>query len=416
MDIRLRYRSDIVASPIELPSSKSIANRALVINALSAHPAEIGGMSVCDDTQAIVGALEQVSEHSATIVDIGAAGTAMRFLTAYFAALEGVTVTLTGSQRMCRRPIALLVDALRQSGADIAYLGEEGFPPLRIEGKRLRGGEIAIRGDISSQYISALMMVGATFSEGLCIRLLGDTLSRPYIEMTAEMMRQWGIDVRTSADRIEILSHGYRSPVSYTVEADWSAASYIYEMVALAELQNVVVRGLVAPERSLQGDSELVDLYRHFGVTTQFCDGCAVISCSPSESDEVLSFDLKATPDLVPAMVVTACLKGRRFAFEGVGNLRIKECDRIAVLTTEMRKLGYLLTFDDESVSWDGSRCESECNPLIMTYKDHRIAMAFAPAVTQHQGLVIEDAMVVNKSFPQYWEQMRLMGIIAEKI
>lgn len=416
MDIRLRYRSDIVASPIELPSSKSIANRALVINALSAHPAEIGGMSVCDDTQAIVGALEQVSEHSATIVDIGAAGTAMRFLTAYFAALEGVTVTLTGSQRMCRRPIALLVDALRQSGADIAYLGEEGFPPLRIEGKRLRGGEIAIRGDISSQYISALMMVGATFSEGLCIRLLGDTLSRPYIEMTAEMMRQWGIDVRTSADRIEILSHGYRSPASYTVEADWSAASYIYEMVALAELQNVVVRGLVAPERSLQGDSELVDLYRHFGVTTQFCDGCAVISCSPSESDEVLSFDLKATPDLVPAMVVTACLKGRRFAFEGVGNLRIKECDRIAVLTTEMRKLGYLLTFDDESVSWDGSRCESECNPLIMTYKDHRIAMAFAPAVTQHQGLAIEDAMVVNKSFPQYWEQMRLMGIIAEKI
>ncbi|MBQ2371159.1 MAG: 3-phosphoshikimate 1-carboxyvinyltransferase [Muribaculaceae bacterium] len=416
MDIRLRYRSDIVASPIELPSSKSIANRALVINALSEHPAEIGGMSVCDDTQAIVGALEQVSEHSATIVDIGAAGTAMRFLTAYFAALEGVTVTLTGSQRMCRRPIALLVDALRQSGADIAYLGEEGFPPLRIEGKRLRGGEIAIRGDISSQYISALMMVGATFSEGLCIRLLGDTLSRPYIEMTAEMMRQWGIDVRTSADRIEILSHGYRSPVSYTVEADWSAASYIYEMVALAELQNVVVRGLVAPERSLQGDSELVDLYRHFGVTTQFCDGCAMISCSPSESDEVLSLDLKATPDLVPAMVVTACLKGRRFAFEGVGNLRIKECDRIAVLTTEMRKLGYLLTFDDESVSWDGSRCESECNPLIMTYKDHRIAMAFAPAVTQHQGLAIEDAMVVNKSFPQYWEQMRLMGIIAEKI
>ena len=416
MDIRLRYRSDIVASPIELPSSKSIANRALVINALSAHPAEIGGMSVCDDTQAIVGALEQVSEHSETIVDIGAAGTAMRFLTAYFAALEGVTVTLTGSQRMCRRPIALLVDALRQSGADIAYLGEEGFPPLRIEGKRLRGGEIAIRGDISSQYISALMMVGATFSEGLCIRLLGDTLSRPYIEMTAEMMRQWGIDVRTSADRIEILSHGYRSPASYTVEADWSAASYIYEMVALAELQNVVVRGLVAPERSLQGDSELVDLYRHFGVTTQFCDGCAVISCSPSESDEVLSLDLKATPDLVPAMVVTACLKGRRFAFEGVGNLRIKECDRIAVLTTEMRKLGYLLTFDDESVSWDGSRCESECNPLIMTYKDHRIAMAFAPAVTQHQGLAIEDAMVVNKSFPQYWEQMRLMGIIAEKI
>ena len=416
MDIRLRYRSDIVASPIELPSSKSIANRALVINALSEHPAEIGGMSVCDDTQAIVGALEQVSEHSATIVDIGAAGTAMRFLTAYFAALEGVTVTLTGSQRMCRRPIALLVDALRQSGADIAYLGEEGFPPLRIEGKRLRGGEIAIRGDISSQYISALMMVGATFSEGLCIRLLGDTLSRPYIEMTAEMMRQWGIDVRTSADRIEILSHGYRSPASYTVEADWSAASYIYEMVALAELQNVVVRGLVAPERSLQGDSELVDLYRHFGVTTQFCDGCAVISCSPSESDEVLSLDLKATPDLVPAMVVTACLKGRRFAFEGVGNLRIKECDRIAVLTTEMRKLGYLLTFDDESVSWDGSRCEVECNPLIMTYKDHRIAMAFAPAVTQHQGLAIEDAMVVNKSFPQYWEQMRLMGIIAEKI
>lgn len=415
MDFRLSYSPQEEIKEIELPGSKSITNRALIINALSERPTCIEGIAHCDDTIAIADAIKR---YDCERIDIGAAGTAMRFLTAYFAATPGVSLVLTGTQRMLCRPIKPLVDALLQLNANIAYLGEDGFPPLRIEGKRLKGGNITIRGDISSQFISALMMIGPTLQGGLNIHLLGEVVSRSYIDMTNEIMRQYGIDVKSNENVIAIQEQPYSAPDVFKVEADWSSASYFYELVALTDAQNVKLTGLFSPEQSMQGDSELAQLFKHFGVQTSFYDDYAVISSRKRNemSDEVLSLNLMTTPDIVPTMVVTACLKGRRFHFSGIHNLRIKECDRIAALEAEMQRLGYVLHCDFDSISWNGERCISEPSPVINTYSDHRMAMAFAPAATIHPNLCIADVGVVNKSFPQFWKEMRKLGIISEEV
>ena len=415
MDFRLSYSPQEEIRAIELPGSKSITNRALIINALSQRLTRIEGIARCDDTIAITDALQRCD---CGHIDIGAAGTAMRFLTAYFAATPGVSLALTGSQRMLCRPIKPLVDALLQLNANIEYLGEDGFPPLRIEGKRLRGGNISIRGDISSQFISALMMIGPTLQGGLNIHLLGEVVSRSYIDMTCEIMRHYGIDVKSDENLIAISEQPYSAPDVFIVEADWSSASYFYELVALTDAQNIKLTGLFSSEQSMQGDSALVQLFKHFGVQTSFDDDCAVISSEKSneKSDEVLSLNLSTTPDLVPTMVVTACLKGRRFHFSGIHNLSIKECDRIAALKAEMQCLGYVLHCDFDSIGWNGERCIPESSPTIRTYSDHRMAMAFAPAATIYPNLRIADVGVVNKSFPRFWIEMRKLGIISEEV
>lgn len=415
MDFRLSYSPQQEIRAIELPGSKSVTNRALIINALSQRPARIGGIAHCDDTIAITDALKQCD---CAHIDIGAAGTAMRFLTAYFASMPGVSLTLTGTQRMLCRPIKPLVDSLMQLDADIAYLGEDGFPPLSIEGKRLKGGNISIRGDISSQFISALMMIGPTLNGGLNIQLLGDVVSRSYIDMTCEIMRHYGIEVKSDENLIAIPEQSYSAPDVFMVEADWSSASYFYELVALTDMQNIKLTGLFSPQHSVQGDSALAHLFNHFGVQTSFNDDCAVISSGKRNemSDEVLCLNLSTTPDIVPTMVVTACLKGRHFHFCGIHNLRVKESDRIAALTAEMRRLGYVLHSDFDSIGWKGERCTSESSPIISTYSDHRMAMAFAPAATIFPGLCIADVGVVNKSFPKFWIEMRKLGIISEEV
>ena len=415
MDFRLSYSPQQEIRAIELPGSKSVTNRALIINALSQRPARIGGIAHCDDTIAITDALKQCD---CAHIDIGAAGTAMRFLTAYFASMPGVSLTLTGTQRMLCRPIKPLVDSLMQLDADIAYLGEDGFPPLSIEGKRLKGGNISIRGDISSQFISALMMIGPTLNGGLNIQLLGDVVSRSYIDMTCEIMRHYGIEVKSDENIIAIPEQSYSAPDVFMVEADWSSASYFYELVALTDMQNIKLTGLFSPQHSVQGDSALAHLFNHFGVQTSFNDDCAVISSGKRNemSDEVLCLNLSTTPDIVPTMVVTACLKGRHFHFCGIHNLRVKESDRIAALTAEMRRLGYVLHSDFDSIGWKGERCTSESSPIISTYSDHRMAMAFAPAATIFPGLCIADVGVVNKSFPKFWIEMRKLGIISEEV
>lgn len=415
MDFRLSYSPQQEIRAIELPGSKSVTNRALIINALSQRPARIGGIAHCDDTIAITDALKQCD---CAHIDIGAAGTAMRFLTAYFASMPGVSLTLTGTQRMLCRPIKPLVDSLMQLDADITYLGEDGFPPLSIEGKRLKGGNISIRGDISSQFISALMMIGPTLNGGLNIQLLGEVVSRSYIDMTCEIMRHYGIEVKSDENLIAIPEQSYSAPDVFMVEADWSSASYFYELVALTDMQNIKLTGLFSPQHSVQGDSALAHLFNHFGVQTSFNDDCAVISSGKSNemSDEVLCLNLSTTPDIVPTMVVTACLKGRHFHFCGIHNLRVKESDRIAALTAEMRRLGYVLHSDFDSIGWKGERCTSESSPIISTYSDHRMAMAFAPAATIFPGLCIADVGVVNKSFPKFWIEMRKLGIISEEV
>ena len=415
MDFRLSYSPQQEIRAIELPGSKSVTNRALIINALSCRPARIEGIAHCDDTIAITDALKQCD---CACIDIGAAGTAMRFLTAYFAAMPGVSLTLTGTQRMLCRPIKPLVDSLTQLDANITYLGEDGFPPLSIEGKRLKGGNISIRGDISSQFISALMMIGPTLNGGLNIQLLGEVVSRSYIDMTCEIMRHYGIEVKSDENLIAIPEQSYSAPDVFMVEADWSSASYFYELVALTDMQNIKLTGLFSPQHSVQGDSALAHLFNHFGVQTSFNDDCAVISSGKRNemSDEVLCLNLSTTPDIVPTMVVTACLKGRHFHFCGIHNLRVKESDRIAALTAEMRRLGYVLHSDFDSIGWKGERCTSESSPIISTYSDHRMAMAFAPAATIFPGLCIADVGVVNKSFPKFWTEMKKMGIISEEV
>lgn len=415
MDFRLSYSPQQEIRAIELPGSKSVTNRVLIINALSQRPTRIEGIAYCDDTIAIIDALNQCD---CARIDIGAAGTAMRFLTAYFAAMPGVSLTLTGTQRMLCRPIKPLVDSLMQMDADIAYLGEDGFPPLSIEGKRLKGGNISIRGDISSQFISALMMIGPTLNGGLNIQLLGEVVSRSYIDMTCEIMRHYGIEVKSDENLIAIPEQSYSAPDVFMVEADWSSASYFYELVALTDMQNIKLTGLFSPQHSVQGDSALAHLFNHFGVQTSFNDDCAVISSGKRNemSDEVLCLNLSTTPDIVPTMVVTACLKGRHFHFCGIHNLRVKESNRIAALTAEMRRLGYVLHSDFDSIGWKGERCTSESSPIISTYSDHRMAMAFAPAATIHPNLCIADVGVVNKSFPQFWKEMRKLGIISEEV
>lgn len=416
MDFKLSYTPVEDIAEIELPGSKSITNRVLIINALSENPTRIEGLAQCDDTFAILDALKSWELGK---VDIGASGTAMRFLTAYFATLQGASLTLTGSERMQHRPIAPLVDSLRQLGANINYEGEDGFPPLRIEGRKLKGGHIGIRGDISSQFISALMIIGATLKNGLTIHLLEDTISRPYIDMTTEIMRKFGVDVRANSQVIEIPAQSYLNPISFTVEADWSSASFFYEFAAIAASGNIKLKGLTAPDKSLQGDARLANLYHNFGIGTAFYDDYAVISSEAErhfESTETLRLNMADCPDLVPAMAVTACLTDRHFYFTGTRSLRIKECDRVAALVTEMRKLGYFMRCDADSLSWEGERCEPEENPIICTHNDHRIAMAFAPAVLKYTDLRISDAMVVNKSFPQFWNEMRRLGITTKVI
>lgn len=412
MDYKLSYKEKIEIDAIDLPGSKSITNRVLLINAMSETKSRIEGMAQCDDTYAIIDALRNAELGK---VDVGAAGTAMRFLTAFFAATPGYSLTLTGTDRMLKRPIGPLVDALRGLGAKIEYVGEEGFPPLKIKGRTLEGGHIGVRSDISSQFISALMIIGPTLQKGLTIHLLEDTVSKTYIEMTNEIMRKFGINSHFNNETINIPHQAYLPPMSYSIEADWSGASYFYEIVALAGIKKLKIKGLLSPEKSLQGDSRLADIYELFGLTTMFNDGFAEIinTGKPAEMSKI-ELSLSDCPDLVPSLAVTACLSERQFHFSGISNLRIKECDRLHALVVELRRLGYFLRCDSDSLSWDGERCEVDLVPEIRTYNDHRIAMAFAPAAVRVSSLVIRDAEVVRKSFPQFWSEMRAVGIGTE--
>lgn len=393
---------------VTLPTSKSISARALIVNALAKTPCTLQGLSDCDDTKAVLKALG----HDDALVDIGAAGTAMRFLTAYYSTREGEEHLLTGSERMKHRPIGILVDALRALGADIEYAAEEGFPPLRIRGRRLQGGSISIRANVSSQYISALLMLGPTLAEGLTLNLEGEVASRPYIEMTLQLMRQFGAEATFTGQSIRVASGGYARTASYAIEPDWSAASYWYELVALspdAEAR-VVLRGLI-PE-SLQGDSICARYFEHLGVRTEFVPEGAVLTKTAMASETAtspLSLDFSACPDLAQTFVVTAALMQRPFCFAGLHSLRIKETDRIAALIAELVKLGITIREDvPGELCYVGAEQGSAAEPSIATYEDHRMAMAFAPAAYLFPGLNIEHPEVVSKSYPAYWQDLPL--------
>lgn len=389
---------------IQLPSSKSISNRLLLINALSYSPFEIKNLSDSDDTKAMLGVL---NSNSSTF-DVGAAGTSMRFLTAFLSKIVGEWI-LTGSERMKQRPIKTLVDALNQLGAKIEYIEKEGYPPLRIFGSNLEGGELELPGNVSSQYISALLMIAPTIENGLRLTLTGEIISKPYLEMTLALMKEFGVDSHWKGNVITVPQAPYQ-PKVITAESDWSAASYWYEIAALNPSIEVTLKGL--KKISLQGDAQVKHLFEKLGVQTKFTKNGTVLKNTGNKPSR-FNYNFINEPDLAQTFAVTCCLLNVPFQFTGLQTLKIKETDRITALINELQKLGFVLTSNNtDDLKWDGTKTEVGTPSIaIDTYKDHRMAMAFAPAAYKYSNLVINDPMVITKSYPNYWEDIAMAGI-----
>ena len=397
---------------VQLPASKSISNRALVIHALSGGDVLPENLSDCDDTEVIINALKDNPYE----INIKAAGTAMRFMTAYLATRDGEEHVITGTERMKHRPIHILVDALRGLGADIEYVGKEGFPPLRIKGGKLEGGQLEVPGNVSSQFISALLLIGPCLSNGLTLRLTGDLISRPYIDLTLWMMREFGADADWSAyDTITVAGKPY-SQRPYYIENDWSAASYWYEMMALSKQVDDEIRLEGLMDGSKQGDSSVRYIFSLLGVKTTFGtkkEGVPTTvtlrhsgRCVPR-----LEYDFVNAPDMAQTFVVCCLMLDVPFYFRGLSTLKIKETDRIEALKKEAMKLGFVLhDKNDSELYWDGERCEPMEDAAIDTYEDHRMALAFAPAAFRLKQLRINNPQVVTKSYPSYWEDIKAAG------
>ena len=402
----------VLNQTIKLPASKSISNRALIIHALSGGAILPNNLSDCDDTTVIIDALQN-NPHE---INIKAAGTAMRFMTAFLSVKDGEEHVLTGTERMKHRPIGVLVDALRHLGADISYVGDEGFPPLRIKGRKLEGGLLEVPGNISSQYISALLMIGPTLKNGLTLRLTGDVISRPYIDLTLWTMREFGADADWSDfETISVTPKPYKER-NYYIENDWSAASYWYEMMALSTHEDDEIRLEGLMDGSKQGDSSVRYIFSLLGVKSTFesrKEGVPTTvtlrhtnRCVPR-----LEYDFVNSPDLAQTFVVCCALKNVHFHFTGLSTLKIKETDRIEAMKKEMRKLGYVIHDKNNSeLIWDGERCMPEIEGGIDTYEDHRMALSFAPASLCIDGLSINNPQVVTKSYPHFWEDIKSAG------
>ena len=409
----------VLNQTIKLPASKSISNRALIIHALSGGAILPNNLSDCDDTTVIIDALQN-NPHE---INIKAAGTAMRFMTAFLSVKDGEEHVLTGTERMKHRPIGVLVDALRHLGADIKYAGEEGFPPLRIKGRKLEGGLLEVPGNISSQYISALLMIGPTLKNGLTLRLTGDVISRPYIDLTLWTMREFGADADWSDfETISVAPKPYKER-TYFIENDWSAASYWYEMMALSTHEDDEIRLEGLMDGSKQGDSSVRYIFSLLGVKSTFESKeegvpTTVTLRHTNRCVPRLEYDFVNSPDLAQTFVVCCALKNVHFHFTGLSTLKIKETDRIEAMKKEMRKLGYVIHDKNNSeLIWDGERCMPEIEGGIDTYEDHRMALSFAPASLCIDGLSINNPQVVTKSYPHFWEDIKSVGfeVISDK-
>ena len=410
------YAPSHIDATVKLPASKSISNRALIIHALSGAQHSPANISDCDDSLAIIHALNTLSQ----TIDVGGAGTAMRFLTAYLSLAEG-THTLTGNERMRHRPIGELVDALRYLGASIDYLGEDGYPPLRIEGHPMDGGSIEVPGNVSSQFVSALLMTGPNMAGGLTLSLTAGVTSRPYIDLTVCTMREYGADIEwTDVNTITVKPKPYDHK-AFSIENDWSAASYWYEVLALLDdaESRLVMPGLL--DSSRQGDSVTRYIFLPFGVKTAFAKMAddttdSVVLTRHRRTLPTFNYDFVNFPDLAQTLAATCIGLEIPFKFSGLATLRIKETDRIEALRHEFRKLGYVVEVSgDDEMSWKGVRCEATMEP-IDTYGDHRMAMAFAPLAIKYPGLVINDPHVVTKSYPRFWDDLAKAGFKIDEL
>lgn len=371
-------------------------------------PYQIENLSDCDDTRVMLDAFESGSN----LIDVKAAGTSMRFLTAYLSLMPGEWI-ITGTERMKERPINVLVDALVSLGARIEYLGKLGYPPLKIKGTALDGGTIYLSGEVSSQFISALLMIAPTMTKGLTIHLEGNVISVPYIKLTLGMMAEYGVKAYWDDRTIKVYHEEYK-PVHYTVEADWSAASYWYEIAALADDARFELKGLC--KNSMQGDAKTAELFTDLGIQTTYISGGVKLEKSKPQIKKMFH-NFVNEPDLAQTFVVTCCMMGIPFLFTGLQSLKIKETDRIEALKREMRKLGYVIRDSENSIlEWQGERCIPEENPVIRTYDDHRMAMAFAPASLKLDSLTIADPGVVSKSYPAFWDDLKKIDFRIENI
>lgn len=386
---------------VQLTSSKSESNRALLINALGGNQLHLQNLSAARDTQT----MQRLLREQAATWDVLDAGTTMRFCTAYLA-VKGSGQTITGTPRMCQRPIGILVEALRKIGANIQYLGEEGYPPLRIEGiKTQQSTLIEIPGNISSQFISALLMIAPSLPNGLTLRLTTEVFSKPYIEMTLGLMERFGVKADWSGNEISIAPQPYTGG-EYRIESDWSGASYWYSMAALGKATDLHLLGL--KKDSLQGDQEIATIMEKIGVKTKYTPEGAYLTQTGNVEKEI-SINFKTCPDLAQTVLVTAALKGVTLHMIGLESLRIKETDRIAAMQNELRKLGATLTETGNSWQMTPGNLPDQI-ATIETYDDHRMAMAFAP-VAMVAPITIDDPGVVAKSYPDFWKDLESMGI-----
>jgi 3-phosphoshikimate 1-carboxyvinyltransferase len=416
-NIILTKKNKLVNGTIHLTGSKSECNRALIIEALSNGKVKVKNISDAADTVTLLDVLSHKSEVDSNnselktqdlrLVNIGPAGTAMRFLTAYFS-FRDEEVILTGSERMKQRPIGILVNALRDLGAHIEYTENEGYPPLKINGGlgQQQKEKISIKGDISSQYITALLLIAATLPKGLIVQIEGELTSRPYVEMTLAMLRQAGIQHQWIGNSIHIEHQEFRE-TSLPVEPDWSAASYWYSIAALADEAELFLPGLTP--YSLQGDSVVTEIMANFGITSQFKDDGVYLEKEVKPLSRKI-FDLKSCPDLAQTIIVVCAALGHDATFTGLETLKIKETDRVLALQTELAKIGVKLIEKGHVYKLDCSEKFIPQSVFIRTYDDHRMAMAFAPLALIISEIEVEDFNVVEKSYPAFWEDLKKVG------
>jgi len=410
MIYQVSTRNKTIQGSIKLPASKSISNRALIINALSYSPYPIRNLSDSDDTKVLKAALFSNTNK----FDIGHAGTAMRFLTAFLAKVVGEW-EITGSERMQQRPIKILVDALTQLGAKIEYLKNDGYPPLKIFGSHLKGQTIELDGSISSQYITALLLIAPTIENGLNLKLNGDVTSKSYIKLTLELMTQFGIRYSWEGNTIVVPEQNY-FPIDFTCEADWSGASYWYEIMALVDQGEIFLENLKL--ESLQGDADITKWFEPFGVNSAQKDNGVLLTKTKNNHPQRLELDFIENPDVAQTMACLCMAKAIPFHFTGLKTLKIKETDRIAALQNELAKFGAQLYEPAEGeLAWDG-KLDMEMKdelPMINTYHDHRMALAFAPMALADLKMQIEDPMVVTKSYPGFWNDLKRIGFTVEE-
>lgn len=408
--IKISIAKKNLSCTIALTGSKSESNRALILEALSEGAVQVRNTSEAADTVTLKNILRpdttQPETHNPKLVDIGPAGTAMRFLTAYYSLQEG-EVVLTGSERMKQRPIGILADALKTLGAGIAYTEKEGYPPLRIKGPlKQKADQVSIKGNISSQYISALLLIAPKLQQGLKLIIEGELTSKPYVEMTLAMMEQAGIRHVWTGNVIRIENQPF-SHAEISIEPDWSAASYWYAIAALSAEAEIFLPGLNG--YSLQGDSRITEIMANFGITSQFKDGGVHLKKEAKKLERKI-FDFKECPDLAQTVIVCCAALGHDALFTGLETLKIKETDRVNALQTELAKIGVKLIEKNQTYKLDCSGLDLSKKIRISTYDDHRMAMAFAPLALVLPELEIEDHLVVEKSYPDFWKHLEIAG------